>query len=124
MNESKMASVLKTYYGADDYLGEAIRMETSICLTCDGEGVVFFVTAEDGHRTKITASKTFSDWLEYTVYGTNEFETRIERVCARFGCTWDFERKELYILFRRNEFSLAEGYFRLMQCAYILAYLA
>ncbi len=121
MKEDKIASLLKTYYGADDYYGEAIRMETSICLTCDGEGVVFFLTVEDGHRTKITASKTFSDWLEYTVYGTNDFRDKIQRICARFGCTWDFDKKELYILFRRNEFTLAEAYFRLTQCAYILA---
>ena len=121
MKKGVIAEKLCNFYDADDYLGEAIRIETSLCATCDGEGVVFFLTIQDGHKTKLTANRNFSDWLEYTAYGTEYYREDIEKVCARFACTWDFDKKELSILFRRNEFSLAEAYFRLTECAFILA---
>ena len=124
MTVKTVSQILKARYDAEDYYGQSIKMSTDICSVCDGDGVVFFLTVEENHYTKITASSTLSDWLQYTVYGTNDYESRIQCVCERFDCTWDFDKKELFISFRRNEYTLAQAFFRLQQCAYILSSLA
>ncbi len=81
----------------------------------DGEEIYFNAEEVAPKTIKIYTDRTFWEWLAYAVVDIGYYHEEIKTVASRFGVVWNEENLELSITFKRNEMSIGQAYFRLMQ---------
>ena len=61
---------------------------------------------------KLSTAANFMELLANVTWDTTIYTDEICAICARFGADWD--GKAISLTFRRNEMSLGEAYFKLI----------
>lgn len=93
------------------------EMEKSLTVSTmfffDGESMNFKLEEVAPKTLKLSTTYTVLEWLAYITWDVTEYTEEINTICRRFGAEWDGE--SLSITFRRNELSLAEAYFKLIE---------
>ena len=88
-------------------------LDVSTTFFFDGDSMNFCLKEVAPKTLKLYTAPNVLDWLAYITYDLTAFTEQINTICARFGAEWDGE--SLSITFRRNELSLSEAYFKLIE---------
>ena len=89
--------------------------------TIEGDPINFLFCQEDDKYSCITTNEHFSEWMAWITDGWKEKAPLIEKYAALYGVQWDNEKGRLFIRFRRNEMTLAQGIMRLQQAVFLIA---
>lgn len=80
----------------------------------DGESMNFRLEEIAPKTLKLYTAPCFLEWLAHVTIDSTEYAQEIKNICSRFKAEWDGE--SISITFKRNELSLAQAYFKLIEC--------
>ena len=86
--------------------------------TIEGDPVNFLFSQEDDKYCIISTNDNFSEWMAWITDGWREKAPVIGQLAGFYGVQWDNEKGRLFIRFRRNEMTLAQGIMRLEQAVF------
>ena len=89
--------------------------------TIEGDPINFLFYQEDEKYSFITTNERFSEWMAWITDGWRSKASIIERYAVVYGVHWDNDKGRLFIRFRRNEMTLAQGIMRLQQAVFLIA---
>ena len=81
----------------------------------DGDNMTFNLEEIAPKTLKIYTDRTFWEWLAYATTDIGFYHHEIKTVASRFGVDWNEETLELSVTFKRNQMSIGQAFFRLMQ---------
>ena len=80
----------------------------------DGDSCNMHFEALPDRYMRISSDETFEAFTETAVIDYSEdYKEYIDRINERYGTAWDAEKRQMYLLFRRNEMSITEALTRL-----------
>ena len=86
----------------------------------DGTPINFRFYREDDKFSRLTTDANFSEWMAYCTGDRKKAAPIIEALAKPYGVAWDNEMGALYIRFRRNEMTVAQGILRLQQAVAVV----
>ncbi len=89
------------------------KLDVATRFFFDGDSMNFCLSEVAPKTLKLSTGSNVFDWLAFITFDITEYTKEINTICHRFGADWDGEN--LSITFRRNELSLAEAYFKLIE---------
>ncbi len=87
----------------------------------DGTPINFRFYQEDSKVCRLVTGTAFSDWMAWCTGDWEKASRDIEALAKPYGATWDNEKGELSLRFRRNEMSVAEALIRLLQAVAVIS---
>ena len=117
----EISEQLDTMYRVSEN-GSELNIWTHMSL--DGDPINFRFVQIDDKFSRIFTTPNFSEWMACCTGDWKKAAPDIEKLARLYGVEWDNENGVLFLQFRRNEMTIAQGIMRLQQAVAVICQLS